>query len=131
MIDEERRNDWFALLLRGSLRSFLHSASFISSSTINSSTKLNEIDWVDWKKLNLLNGNGSLTHQWNSNTFNSNQPSWWNWIVGLFPWAPTPSISISLSINLPIRKRRLMREKRLIGEGRLMLHGPHLFLQVS
>ena len=45
--------------------------------------------------------------------------------------APTPSISISLSINLPIRKRRLMREKRLIGEGRLMLHGPHLFLQVS
>ena len=46
-------------------------------------------------------------------------------------WAPTPSISISLSINLPIRKRRLMREKRLIGEGRLMLHGPHLFLQVS
>ena len=46
---------------RGSLRSFLHSASFISSSTINSSTKLNEIDWVDWKKLNLLNGNGSLT----------------------------------------------------------------------
>ena len=51
--------------------------------------------------------------------------------IGLFPWAPTPSISISLSINLPIRKRRLMREKRLIGEGRLMLHGPHLFLQVS
>ena len=59
-----------------------------------------------------------------------------HWMLVSLPFisrkgAPTPSISISLSINLPIRKRRLMREKRLIGEGRLMLHGPHLFLQVS
>ena len=36
--------------------------------------------------------NGSLPHQWNSNTFNSQSifiKDWWNWIVGLFPWGRT------------------------------------------
>ena len=56
----ERKREWWALALWLLLRLvgcflFFHSASFISSSTINSSTKLSEIDWVDWKKLNLLN----------------------------------------------------------------------------
>ena len=49
--------------------------------------------------------NGSLPHQWNSNTFNSQSifiKDWWNWIVGLFPWAPMPVNSSFFSLSCPL-----------------------------
>ena len=55
-----------------------------------------------------------LTHQWNSNTFNSNQIKlkliWWNWIVGLFPWAAKLFNSL-LFFELPIRKSNSLRKE--------------------